>query len=100
LLPFSLLRAARYSVGASVSSVRRGRSSAGRALASQAKGRGFEPRRPLQGKPRTSGAFRLVWPLAPCRELAPAAGRISDPATRGGADAGSRLARAATDGHA
>src|SRR2546430_12132663 len=33
----------------------RGRSSVGRASASQAEGRGFDPRRPLQGKPRKRG---------------------------------------------
>jgi hypothetical protein len=35
-----------------------GRSSAGRALASQAKGRGFEPRRPLRPQTRTGSVFR------------------------------------------
>src|SRR5215211_2774066 len=35
----------------------RGRSSVGRASASQAEGRGFEARRPLSGKPRSGGVF-------------------------------------------
>jgi hypothetical protein len=40
----------------------RGRSSVGRALASQAKGRGFEPRRPL-GLHGTNPALSSVWAL-------------------------------------
>ena len=35
----------------------RGSSSVGRASASQAEGRGFEPHRPLSRKPRSRGAF-------------------------------------------
>ena len=35
----------------------RGRSPVGRASASQAEGRGFEPRRPLQRRPRSGGVF-------------------------------------------
>ena len=41
----------------------RGRSSVGRASASQAEGRGFDPRRPLREKPRNTGLFFAAWPL-------------------------------------
>ena len=54
---------------------RRGRSSVGRALASQAKGRGFEARRPLQagrgmaGDGRGSGVSGTAWPNVSSRGL-------------------------------
>src|SRR5438067_10957151 len=44
---------------AALESPPRGRSSVGRASASQAEGRGFEPRRPLSRNPRCHGDFRV-----------------------------------------
>src|SRR5262245_24495618 len=55
----------------------RGRSSVGRASASQAEGRGFEPRRPLHLKAPETGPFFVCRPLSALRpETAELAGAV------------------------
>src|SRR5437899_4014099 len=109
--PWSLSSCLGFHYGRATIAEAGGRSSAGRALASQAKGRGFEPRRPLLldkpkpgrlGIPKTAFGFARHGYVGPVRVLAPMAVATVVAALAMGANAaaqqtGTLVVRLATD---